>query len=98
MLLLTNGWAGEVVLGVGQVIFLYNHVEIHLLHSQTTNLTRGLERHKSRRAVKMPRIKASQENQDQTLAHDVSISLDTRRCKSLGSEKKKENLYLKTSI
>ena len=100
MLLLTNGRPGEAVLGVGQVIFLYNHVEIHLLHSQTTNLTRGLERHTSRRAVKVPRIKASQENQDQTLAHDVSVSLDTRRCKSLGSEKKKrkslpENIYLK---
>ena len=40
MLLLTNGKAGEAVLGVGQVIFLYNHVEIHLLHSQTTTLNK----------------------------------------------------------
>ena len=46
---------------------------------------RGLKMHKSRRAVKMPRRKARQENQDQTLAHDVSVFLGIRRCKNLGS-------------
>ena len=67
MFLLANGRAGEAVLGVGQVIFLYDHVEIHLLHSQRTNLTRGLKRHTCRRAVKVPRREASQENQAPTL-------------------------------
>ena len=60
-------------------------LEIHLLHSQRANLARGLKMHKSRRAVKMPRRKARQENQDQTLAHDVSVFLGIRRCKNLGS-------------
>ena len=41
--------------------------------------------HKSRRAVKVPRRKAREENQDQTLAHDVSVFLGIRRCKNLGS-------------
>ena len=34
--------------------------------------------HKSRRAVKVPRRKAREENQDQTLAHNVSVSVGMR--------------------
>ena len=44
-----------------------DNLEIHLLHSQRANLARGLKMHKSRRAVKVPRRKASQQNQAPTL-------------------------------
>ena len=39
MLLLANSRTGE-HLGVGQVIFLYCHLEIHLLHSQRSKLNK----------------------------------------------------------
>ena len=63
---------------IGQGIFLCYRLEIHLLYSQRNKLIRGLKVHKSRRAVKVPRRKAREENQDQTLAHDVSVSVGMR--------------------
>ena len=43
MLLLTNGRVHKVVLGVGQVIFLYYHLEIHLLNSQKGKLSQRVK-------------------------------------------------------
>lgn len=43
MLLLTNGRVHKVVLGVGWVIFLYYHLEIHLLNSQRGKLSQRVK-------------------------------------------------------
>ena len=45
----------------------------------------GLEINKNRNATKRSRKGTSQENQGQTLVHDVDVSLGMRQCKNWGS-------------
>ena len=55
------------------------------MYSRRNKLNKKV-RYVAERLVEVEKLlKASQENQDHTLVHDISVSLGTRRCKNLGS-------------